>query len=195
METLTLLWSVRKRYRRPIVGRNWLRQAGVVPPISHIADKCLQAALRQGNLQVVELAYQKSRQYDKLSLLYLVTGDTAKLSKMLHIAQMREDAQSRFHHSLMLGNVEERVGVLEQTGNSALAYIVAKSHSLSDRADELHAKLEGAEIADVPGASLLLPPMPIALGSNWPRVHVARGYFDGQAGADGRPCLLICRFL
>ncbi|XXQ31474.1 Coatomer subunit alpha [Plasmodiophora brassicae] len=145
-----------------------------------------QAALRQGNLQVVELAYQKSRQYDKLSLLYLVTGDTAKLSKMLHIAQMREDAQSRFHHSLMLGNVEERVGVLEQTGNSALAYIVAKSHSLSDRADELHAKLEGAEIADVPGASLLLPPMPIALGSNWPRVHVARGYFDGQAGADGQ---------
>jgi coatomer protein complex subunit alpha (xenin) len=43
-------------------------------------------ALRQGNHQVVEAAYQKTKNFERLSFLYLITGNVDKLSKMLHIA-------------------------------------------------------------------------------------------------------------
>ena len=39
-------------------------------------------ALRQGNHQVVEMAYQRTKDFDRLSFLYLITGDTQKLRKI-----------------------------------------------------------------------------------------------------------------
>merc|ERR1719498_1412553 len=48
-------------------------------------------ALRQGNHQVVEMAYQRTKDFERLSFLYLLTGNTEKLRKMLKIAQMRND--------------------------------------------------------------------------------------------------------
>ncbi len=65
-------------------------------------------ALRQGNHQVVEAAYQKTKNFERLSFLYLITGNVDKLSKMLHIATLRGDMMGRFHNSLYLGNVQER---------------------------------------------------------------------------------------
>lgn len=47
------------------------------------------AALRQGNHQVVEMAYQRTKNYERLSFLYLITGNVDKLRKMLKIAEMR----------------------------------------------------------------------------------------------------------
>lgn len=47
------------------------------------------AALRQGNHQVVEMAYQRTKNYERLSFLYLITGNVEKLRKMLKIAEMR----------------------------------------------------------------------------------------------------------
>lgn len=37
----------------------------------------LQEALRQGNHQVVEAAYQKTKNFERLSFLYLITGEKA----------------------------------------------------------------------------------------------------------------------
>ena len=48
-------------------------------------------ALRQGNHQVVEMAYQRTKNFERLSFLYLITGNTEKLRKMLRIAEMRKD--------------------------------------------------------------------------------------------------------
>ncbi len=45
-------------------------------------------ALRQGNHQIVEAAYQKTKNFDRLSFLYLITGNFDKLGKMLHIAKV-----------------------------------------------------------------------------------------------------------
>ncbi|KAG0310426.1 hypothetical protein BG000_007055, partial [Podila horticola] len=70
--------------------------------------KLAQEALRQGNHQIVEMCYQRIKNFDRLSFLYLATGNTDKLSKMLKIAELRGDYMSRFHNSLFLGNVEER---------------------------------------------------------------------------------------
>ena len=58
------------------------------------------AALRQGNHQVVEMAYQKTKDFERLSFLYLITGNTEKLRKMLKIAEMRRDPHSRMHNAM-----------------------------------------------------------------------------------------------
>jgi coatomer protein complex subunit alpha (xenin) len=61
-------------------------------------------ALRQGNLEIAEAANQAVKAFDRLSFQYLATGALDKLSKMLTIATMRNDAMSRFHNALFLGN-------------------------------------------------------------------------------------------
>lgn len=39
-------------------------------------------ALRQGNHQIVEFAYQKTKNFERLSFLYLITGNEEKLAKV-----------------------------------------------------------------------------------------------------------------
>ena len=46
-------------------------------------------ALRQGNQQIVEMVYQKTKNFDALSFLYLITGNIDKLAKMMKIVPMR----------------------------------------------------------------------------------------------------------
>lgn len=71
-------------------------------------------ALAHGNHQIVEMVYQKLRQFDKLSFLYLTTGDREKLTRMAKIAEHRGDFASRFQNSIYLNNVEERVQMLKE---------------------------------------------------------------------------------
>jgi coatomer protein complex subunit alpha (xenin) len=49
-------------------------------------------------------------------LLYSIAGNTEKLSKMLKITEMHSDVMSRFHNAHYLGDVEERVRILEKSG-------------------------------------------------------------------------------
>jgi len=60
-------------------------------------------ALRQGNHQIVEFAYQKTKNFERLSFLYLITGNDEKLAKMLKISEMRSDVMGQFHNALYLG--------------------------------------------------------------------------------------------
>ena len=48
-------------------------------------------ALRQGNAGIVEYAYQRTKNFERLSFLYLITGNMDKLSKMLRIAEIKND--------------------------------------------------------------------------------------------------------
>ena len=50
-----------------------------------------EAALLQGNHQVVEMAYQRTKNFDKLSFLYLITGNLEKLRKMMKIGKNIEN--------------------------------------------------------------------------------------------------------
>jgi coatomer protein complex subunit alpha (xenin) len=68
--------------------------------------------LGEGNHQVVEMAYQRTKNFEKLSFLYLITGNVVKLRKMLKIAELRGDVQGRFHNALYLGDAVERANVL-----------------------------------------------------------------------------------
>merc|ERR1711988_923254 len=58
------------------------------------------AALNQGNHEVVEIAYQRTKSFEKLSFLYLITGNTEKLKKMMKIAELRKDLSAHFHNAL-----------------------------------------------------------------------------------------------
>jgi coatomer protein complex subunit alpha (xenin) len=144
-------------------------------------------ALKQGNHQIVEMCYQHTRHFEKLSFLYLLTGNTDNLRKMARIAEVRGDVQSQFHNALMLGSVETRVSVLERAGQVPLAYVTAATHGLEEEAGRLKEALEAAGLP-VPAvkadATLMLPPVPIMKGENWPLLAVSTGLFEKAALAE-----------
>ena len=44
----------------------------------------------------------------------MLTGNVEKLRKMMKIAEMRKDLMGRFQDALLLGDVEERLKILEE---------------------------------------------------------------------------------
>jgi coatomer subunit alpha len=71
-------------------------------------------ALAHGNHQIVEMTYQKLRQFDKLSFLYLSTGDETKLTRMAKIAEHRGDFTARFQNALYLGDINDRIQMFKE---------------------------------------------------------------------------------
>jgi coatomer protein complex subunit alpha (xenin) len=145
-------------------------------------------ALRQGNAGIVEYAYQRTKNFERLSFLYLVTGNLEKLSKMLRIAEVKNDVMGQFHNALYLGDVRERVKILENAGHLPLAYATAKVHGLEDVVEHLAAEL-GDDIPSLPEGktpSLLMPPAPIMCGGDWPLLRVMKGIFEGGLDNMGR---------
>ncbi|KAJ3122455.1 hypothetical protein HK098_002828, partial [Nowakowskiella sp. JEL0407] len=149
-------------------------------------NKLAAEALKKGNHQVVEGAYQRTQNFDRLSLLYLITGNVDKLKKMLKIAESRKSAgvMSRFHNALYLGDVEDQIRMLREVGQNQLAYLTAKTHGLEEEAAAI---LEASgvetppELPQVKNPELLKPPAPILRqsDSNWPLLTVSRGFFEG----------------
>ncbi|CAN1836477.1 Coatomer subunit alpha-1 [Linum perenne] len=138
-------------------------------------------ALRQGNAGIVEYAYQRTQNFERLSFLYLITGNIEKLSKMLKIAEVKNDVMGQFHNALYLGDIQERVKILETAGQIPLAYITAKVHGLEDVAERLAAEL-GDDVPYLPEGkvpSLLMPPTPITCSGDWPLLRVMKGIFEG----------------
>jgi coatomer protein complex subunit alpha (xenin) len=137
-----------------------------------------EAALLQGNHQIVELSYQRTKDFEKLSFLYFITGNLDKLKKMIKIAQVRKDTHGNFQTALLLGDVEERIRrkfiilkhfylhllVLTEVGQYSLAYLTAATHGFEKEAQKLRAELESRDqpvpVVD-PNAELLVPPPPI----------------------------------
>jgi len=141
-------------------------------------------ALRQGNQIIVEKVYQKTKNYDALSFLYLITGNIQKLNLMLTIALKRNDVMSRFNNALMLGNMEERVKIMAEMGQVPLAALTAVSHNLTEFIPKLEEQLQGNDIsAHVPAnARLLLPPVPLVRPTasdspNWPLLMSTKDIF------------------
>lgn len=147
-------------------------------------------ALRQGNHEVVEMSYQKTKEYDRLSFLYLLGGNTEKLRKMLKISELRGDVMSRYHNAMFLGDAEERVRVLEATGQLTLAYVAACTHGLEEDKARLAELLEGAELVvpevNAADAPLLQPPTAIIRGDNWPLLAVTKSAIN-VASASQQP--------
>ncbi|KAM0459762.1 hypothetical protein ACHAPV_000013 [Trichoderma viride] len=139
-------------------------------------------ALAHGNHQIVEMCYQKLKQFDKLSFLYLATGDHSKLARMAKIAEHRGDFTSRFQNALYLGDVEDRIQMLKEIDQYPLAYTTAKSHGLEE---ECEAILEASGLTEdqltLPTMGKpLAPPKPVVstFKSNWPNKASSQSYFE-----------------
>merc|ERR1712137_95001 len=136
-------------------------------------------ALRQGNHQIVEMAYQRTLNFERLGFLYLLTGNTDKLRKMLNIAEKRGDVMSQYHTGLYLGDMEVVANVLVKTGQLALAYSTAKTHNLEELASSILAQMEekGMNAPKInPNAQPLTPPAPLSQQdeANWPLLAVQK---------------------
>ncbi|OQR92852.1 coatomer protein complex [Thraustotheca clavata] len=141
-------------------------------------------ALRQGNISVVEMAYQRTKNFERLSFLYLITGNRDKLKKMLKIAGLRNDIMSRFHNALYLGDVPERIDALEAAGQHALALLTAATHGLDEHVARIVAHFEETDPSfdykaflareTSPNAALFLPPFAVTQleNENWPIVEL-----------------------
>ena len=105
-----------------------------------IWERLAQNALKQGNHQIVEYAYQKLHNFDKLSLLYLSIGDTEKLQKMATIASQRVDFSAAFQNSIFLGDVDARIQIFRESGLYPLAYLAAKSSGKQEVCEEILAE-------------------------------------------------------
>ncbi|PKU26747.1 hypothetical protein llap_22949 [Limosa lapponica baueri] len=81
-------------------------------------EKLGEVALLQGNHQIVEMCYQRTKNFDRLSFLYLITGNLEKLRKMMKIAEIRKDMSGHYQNALYLGDVAERVRILKNCGQS-----------------------------------------------------------------------------
>ncbi|KAI0301648.1 coatomer subunit alpha-2 [Multifurca ochricompacta] len=153
-------------------------------------NRLAQQALKQGNHKIVEKAYQQTKNFDRLSFLYLATGSTDKLIKMQKIAEARGDPMSRFHNALYAGDVHSRIAVLREVGLYPLAYLTAKTNGLDEIALEIleGAGLTEADIDDVPdyGQTTLKIPSIITPTANlvWPTVPGGESFFD-RALANG----------
>lgn len=145
------------------------------------------SALRQGNHEVVETAYQRTKNFEKLSFIYLITGNLDKLKKMMKIAEIRKDLSSQYHNALYLGDVEERVKVLRSVGQLPLAYLTAATFGLEDAKAELAAQIGDGDLPPVhPDARTMLPPEPVSLDQEpWPLLTQSKSFFDGMSSAGG----------
>ncbi|RQM07621.1 hypothetical protein DH86_00002091, partial [Scytalidium sp. 3C] len=139
-------------------------------------------ALAHGNHQIVESAYQKLRQFDKLSFLYLVTGDEAKLTRMAAIADRRGDFTSRFQNALYLGDVNDRIQMFKEIDLYPLAYMTAKSHGLTEECESIleATGLTEDQITFPELGTPLSPPKPIVAThkSNWPTKATSQSFFE-----------------
>jgi coatomer protein complex subunit alpha (xenin) len=147
-------------------------------------------SLRQGNQGILEFVYQKTKKFDKLSFLYLCTGNTKKVKKMIKIAEARSDPMSRFQNAVYAGVVEEQVETLLESGQSALAYLCAKTHGLDQKADAI-LKDSGLQTPPslLPDCKLARAPHTILNHAdlNWPLLNVGKSVLEGGNGDINSP--------
>ena len=146
-------------------------------------------ALAHGNHQVVEMCYQKLRNFDKLSFLYLTTGDHDKLNRMAKIAEHRGDMTSMFQNSLYLGDVQSRIEMLKDVDQYPMAYLTAKAHGLEEEAQSI-LEASGLSEEDVTLPTMnkpAAPPRPIVstFQANWPSKSSGVSSFEKALMADG----------
>ncbi|KAK0648773.1 coatomer WD associated region-domain-containing protein [Cercophora newfieldiana] len=139
-------------------------------------------ALAHGNHSIVEMCYQKLKQFDKLSFLYLATGDHAKLQRMAKIAEHRGDFSSRFQNALFLGEVEDRIQMFKEIDLYPLAYLTAKSNGLEEECQSI---LEASGLTEeqltLPElGEPLTPPQPVVPThkANWPTKATSQSFFE-----------------
>ena len=97
---------------------------------------------------------------------------------------------SRFQNSLYLGDVEERVRILEDVGQFSLAYALSSVHKLENNLKRLEQRIVDSEQETTPTlqpAELFIPPSPILCkGLNWPEIAITKDVFSFAVSEKGK---------
>ena len=83
-------------------------------------QKLAQTALMLGNYEIAEKCLQIMRALDKLNFFYMVIGSQSRLKKMQAVALNQKDPTLRFNTAMLIGDVQERMKVLAETGQSKI---------------------------------------------------------------------------
>ncbi|KAH0556550.1 hypothetical protein KQX54_000837 [Cotesia glomerata] len=75
-----------------------------------------QAASLQYNHQIVEMSYQRTKNFEKFSFLYLSIDNLDKLKKITKIAEIHRDVSAQYQGSLLLGDIYEHAKILKEAG-------------------------------------------------------------------------------
>lgn len=102
-----------------------------------IWSKLAEEALLQGNVEVVERAYQRLELFDKLSFLYLCKGDQERLNKMTVIADARLNSSSLIQNTIYSNDIDTRINALAKGGLFSLAHALAVSSGRAEIAEQL----------------------------------------------------------
>ncbi|EUD66335.1 coatomer protein complex, subunit alpha (xenin) [Plasmodium inui San Antonio 1] len=119
-------------------------------------------ALLLGNYDIAEYALLRMKAYDKLSFLYLFSGNVKKLQKMQNIAIIRGDLISIFLNSLYLGDIQQRINVFVQQNQVNLAWACSQLYDIPINLSERNFDFDINESTFCPEKSFYLsPPIPI----------------------------------
>lgn len=140
-------------------------------------------ALNQGCIPLVELGYQESENFQKLSFLHLLNGNLDGLEEVETHAAEHDDKLSQFNISLYKGDIKKRIKLLSETGQLALAFQMAKVHGLEDYAEAIRKGIPtvASKIKWSKKSTALLPPKPLIsdyeeaseMISSWPVYDVS----------------------
>jgi len=87
-------------------------------------DDLAKYAMKIGNIQVAEIAYQKTKNFEKLGFLYLISGQITKLKKMQEIAAMTKDTCQEYRIAEYLGDFEAKAKLLATSGHKKLGKMI-----------------------------------------------------------------------
>ncbi|CAN8323686.1 unnamed protein product [Cochlearia groenlandica] len=107
--------------------------------------------------------------------------------------EVNNNVMGQFHNVLYLGDVKERVKILENASHLPLAYITASVHGLNDIVERLDAELED-NLPSVPEGktpTLLMPPSSMMCGGDWPLLRVMKGIFEGGLDSVARGGVVV----
>ncbi|KAK5779414.1 coatomer subunit alpha PWA37_004288 [Arxiozyma heterogenica] len=146
-------------------------------------DRLNVEALAQGNFELSEMIYQNQCSFDKLSFLYLLSGEISKLSKMEDIATSREDVPSMLLNSIYNNSTVSRANIFAESGSLSLAYAIAKANN-NEQAAAAFLEQAGIDEQDcvlpdtINTSNLIKSPVISEPLSKWPLRKAESSYFE-----------------
>ncbi|OAF68265.1 Alpha-COP [Intoshia linei] len=142
-----------------------------------------QVALKHGNLKIVELCYQRINDLDQLAFFYIISGQTAKLLKIMKTTESKNDHNLQLQIAMFSGMYTDQVRILEKCGNPSIAYLLANNYSIEEPSQKLREILPESVTLNIDKCkkhfNLPQTPKPInESAENWPKLNIERNLFD-----------------
>lgn len=169
----------------PLIRFNLVIECGAIDIAKSIAQEVntpncwrqlAEAAMKYGDIQTAQLANAKLQNMASLGFQCTLTGNLAALDQ---IVRKSSDDSFRLQYSLFTGDVENRIVLLENAGQLPLAYSLAMSNGMAERAEELLTKMK-PEVAERCKAMPVrradpVPPVEPCV-DNWPLLPMQETY-------------------